>query len=117
MALNIKNHEKIVENDGITKVTTVVQPHEGKLYSHVEAANRKPVLELNQRLRSSLSGTGRKMRFILQIPEQDYIQASKRYDLHKGSMEDRRREAERLARDHPEWVAYVRDDRVLRRHP
>lgn len=107
------NHERIVRDDGSQRVTTVVQPHERKIYYKKETspALRKAILDRNQRLRRTFSGQGKGAEFMLSIPPYEAAMALKEYDLHNGSMEDRRREAERMAKEHPEWICYHKDAR------
>ena len=111
--MKFQNHERIVKDDGSQRVTTVVQPHEGRIYYKKETSPplRQAILERNQQLRRNFSGRGKGMEFILSIPPWEATQALKEYDLHNGSMEDRRRETERMAKDHPEWVCYRKDAR------
>lgn len=110
-----QNSHKTVDLSGPMGVETAFQAHEGKLYYRKFQTNRERILSENQKLRGEFSGLGKGMDFILQIPEIDYQEALLKYNFRTGSMEDRRRECERAARDHPEWVAYSKNPRRFAR--
>lgn len=98
---------KRVDYEGTRRLTTVYQPHEGKLYvQHDSHEAEAEIYRRNEKLRQ-VEQTGKgPVRMVLSMSEQDMAELTRKYPaLITGTAAKRRELWHKIARERPELVA------------